>query len=323
MSEDFDAYVTAALFDRDGRAAFALGDGSIRFEGAASVQAHEGAALCAVSHPSGEGVVSGGDDGRLVWSRPGGTEELARIPGRWIEVLAASPASGLIAFASGRDLHVRDGADAGFARTFRHEKSVADLAFDAKGRRIAAATYGGAALWYARIEGQKPQMLKWAGSHTAIAWSPDGKFLMTSMQDNQLHGWRLSDSKDLRMGGYPAKVKSLVFVAKGLMMATSGANGVVIWPFAGANGPMGKEAAEIGFDQDALVVRVAGTPGRDVVAAGLDDGRLWAAELSSGRIEKLRADKGPAISTLALTDDGSRLAWGDEEGGAGVIETGL
>jgi WD40 repeat protein len=323
MSEDFDAYVTAALFDRDGRAAFALGDGSIRFEGRASVQAHEGAALCAVSHPSGEGVVSGGDDGRLVWSRPEGTQELARIPGRWIEVLAASPASGLIAFASGRDLHVRDGADAGFARTFQQEKSVADLAFDAKGRRIAAATYGGAALWYARIEGQKPQMLKWAGSHTAIAWSPDGKFLMTSMQDNQLHGWRLSDSKDLRMGGYPAKVKSLVFVAKGLMMATSGANGVVIWPFAGANGPMGKEAAEIGFDQDALVVRVAGTPGRDVVAAGLDDGRLWAAELSSGRIEKLRVDKGPPISSLSLTDDGSRLAWGDEEGGAGVIETGL
>ncbi|MGE5566711.1 MAG: WD40 repeat domain-containing protein [Parcubacteria group bacterium] len=323
MSEDFDAYVTAALFDRDGRAAFALGDGTIRFEGGASVQAHDGAILCAVAHPSGEGVVSGGDDGRLVWTKPDGAQELARLQGRWIEVLAASPASGLVAFASGRDLHVRDAADPGFARTFQHEKSVADIAFDPKGRRVAAATYGGAALWYARIEGQKPQMLKWAGSHTAIAWSPDGKFLMTSMQDNQLHGWRLSDSKDLRMGGYPAKVKSLVFIGKGLMMATSGSNGVVVWPFAGANGPMGKEAAEIGYDQDAMVVRVAGTPGRDVVAAGLDDGRVWAAELSTGRREQLRADKGPPISALALTDDGKRLAWGDEEGGAGVVETGL
>jgi len=323
MSEDFDAYVTAALFDRDGRAVFALGDGTVRFEGGATVQAHDGAALCAALHPSGDGVVTGGDDGRLVWTRARGAQELARLPGRWIEVLDASPVSGLVAFASGRDLHVRDAADSGFARAFQHEKSVAGLAFDPKGRRIAAATYGGAALWYARIEGQKPQMLKWGGSHTAIAWSPDGKFLITAMQDNQLHGWRLSDAKDLRMGGYPAKVKSLVFTGKGLMMATSGANGVVIWPFAGANGPMGKEAAEIGFDEAALVARVAGTPGRDVIAAGLEDGRVWAAELSSGRMETLRAEKGPPISALSVCDDGTRLAWGDEEGGAGVLETRL
>jgi WD40 repeat protein len=323
MSEDFDAYVTAALFDRDGRAAFALGDGTVRFEGGASVQAHEAAILCAAAHPSGEGVISGGDDGRLVWTKADGARELARLAGKWIEVLAASPESGLIAFASGRELHVRDAADPGFTRVFQHEKSVADLAFDPKGRRIAAATYGGAALWYARIEGQKPQVMKWAGSHTAVAWSPDGKFLMTSMQDNQLHGWRLSDSKDLRMGGYPAKVKSLVFVAKGLMMATSGSSGVVIWPFAGANGPMGKEAAEIGFEQNAMVVRVAGTPGRDVVAAAIDDGRVWVADLGTGRREQLRADQGPRFGTLALTDDGKRLAWGDEEGAAGVVETGL
>lgn len=323
MIDDFDAYVTAALFGQNGRAAFALGDGTVRFEGGARVSAHEGAVFCAAPHPSGEGVISGGDDGAVVWTRESGAAELARAPGRWIESLAASPASGLVAFGAGRELHVRDLADPAFSRVFPHERSVADLAFDPKGRRIAVATYGGAALWYARIAEQKPQILKWAGSHIAIAWSPDGKFLITSMQDNQLHGWRLADSKDLRMGGYPAKVKSLAFVDKGVVMATSGANGVVVWPFVGANGPMGKEAAEIGFDENALVVRVAATPGRDVVAAGLDDGRVWAARLRSGRIEKLRADKGPPITALALSDDGRRLAFGDEEGGAGVLETGL
>ena len=65
------------------------------------------------------------------------------------------------------------------------------------------------------------------------------------------------------------------------------------------------------------------TPGRDVVCAGLDDGRVWAAELRSGRMEKLRADKGPPITALAVSDDGARVAYGDEEGGAGVMETGL
>jgi WD40 repeat protein len=323
MSQHFDAYVTAALFEAGGRAAFALGDGTVRFEDGASMEAHAGAVLSAGLHPSGDGVVTGGDDGRLVWSRTGGAEELAQVKGRWIESLATSAVSGLIAFAAGKELHVRDSADASFSRVFTHERSVADVAFDAKGRRIAAATYNGAALWYARIAEQKPQILKWAGSHIAVIWSPDAKFLITAMQENQLHGWRLSDAKDLRMGGYPAKPKSLAFLDKGLMMVTSGANGAVVWPFIGAGGPMGKEAAEIAFDEHAMVVKVAGVPGRDVVAGGLDDGRIWAAELRSGRIERLRQDKGPPITALAISDDGKRVAWGDEEGGAGVLETGL
>ncbi len=323
MRQDFDAYVTAAAFDANGQALFALGDGTVRFEGGEPVQAHDGAILCAAGHPAGEGLITGGDDGRLVWARPDGAQELAQVKGRWIESVAVSGASSLAAFGAGRELHVRDLADPSFSRTFAHEKSVADIAFDPKGRRIATATYNGAALWYARIAEQKPQLLKWAGSHTTIAWSPDGKFLLTAMQENQLHGWRLSDAKDLRMGGYPAKVKSLVFLDKGIMLATSGANGVVIWPFVGANGPMGKEAAEIGFDQNALVARVAATPGRDLVCAGLDDGRVWAAELRSGRMEPLKSEKGATITALAVSPDGARVAWGDEEGGAGIMDTGL
>ena len=132
--------------------------------------------------------------------------------------------------------------------------------------------------------------------------------------------WRMADSKDLRMGGYPAKVKSLVFLAKGALLATSGAPGVVVWPFGGANGPMGKEAAEIGVDESTLVTRVAGAPDHTVLAAGLEDGRLWACDLTSRRIETIKAEKGPAISALAVSSDARRLAWGDEEGGAGVVE---
>ena len=316
----FDAYVTMALFETGGQAVFALGDGSVRFETGARIDAHDGAVLCAAAHPSGVGLVTGGDDGQVVWSRFSGAAPLAKIQGRWIDSLATSAASGLIAFSAGRELHVRDAADSAFTRVFTHEKSVADVAFEPKGRRIAVATYGGAALWYARIAEQKPVNLKWAGSHIAVAFSPDGKFLMSSMQENQLHGWRLADAKDLRMGGYPAKVKSLAFLAKGLLLATSGAPGVVVWPFAGANGPMGKEAAEIGFDESALVTRVAGTPDRTILAAGLDDGRVWATDLTSRRLETLKAEKGPAISALAVSPDGARLAWGDEEGQAGVVE---
>jgi WD40 repeat protein len=320
MRYAFDAYVTAVLFDKTGRAAFALGDGSVRFETGEVLEVHDGAILSACLHPGGEGLLTGGDDGRVAWTQPSGVSEAAKVPGRWIDAVAASAESKLIAFAAGRELRVLDVADAGFARVFSHERSIADLAFDPKGRRIAAATYGGVALWYARIAEQKPVMLKWAGSHIAVAWSPDGRFLMSSMQENQLHGWKVADEKNMRMGGYPGKVKTLVFLSKGQLMATSGASGAVVWPFSGATGPMGKSAAEVGFDQSAMVLRVAATPQGGRLAAGLDDGRVWATDLSGSKIETLNAEKGPPITALAMSPDGRRIAWGDEEGGAGVAE---
>ena len=320
MNDTFDAYVTAVSFDSAGQAVFALGDGSVRFESGEAVAAHDGAVLAAAPHPSGEGLVTGGDDGRLVWSNAPGALEIANLPGRWIDAVATSRASGLIAFAAGRDVHVRDVADAAFSRTFAHEKSVADLAFEPKGRRLAAATYGGVWLWYARIEAQKPGKLAWDGSHVACVWSPDGKFLISAMQENQLHGWRVADEKNMRMGGYPAKPKSLAFLNKGALMATSGANGVVVWPFAGATGPMGKQAAEVGYDEAAMVVRVAGTPALNWVAAGLDDGRVWVCDLAGQKITPLKAEKGSLVTALAITPDAKRVAWGCEDGAAGVAD---
>jgi WD40 repeat protein len=278
--------------------------------------------LCAAPHPSGKGLLTGGDDGRLVWSQPGSARVLADLGGRWIDALAASPTSGLIAFAAGREVVVMDAADPSFRRSFHHERTLAALAFDPKGRRLAAATYGGALLWYARIADQKPHHLRYAGAHLALAYSPDGRFLVTAMQENALHGWRLSDGVDLSMGGYPAKPRSLAFFARGALLATSGAQGAVIWPFAAGNGPLGKEAVEVGVAGRALVTQVAAAPLGRRVAAGRDDGGVWTADLAeTGRPEAvLRQGQGAPITALSLSPDGRRLAFGAEDGAAGVLE---
>ena len=314
----FDAQITAALFDRDG-AVFALGDGSVRFEDGSYNAVHDGAVLCAALHPSGEGVVTGGDDGRVIWSRKQEAGVLATSErGQWVDSIDASMGTNLIAFSAGKTVSVLDATNAGFRRDFQHERTVSGVAFDPKGRRIAASTYGGTALWYARIAQQKPTMLKWAGSHTGVAFSPDGNFVVSMMQDAQLHGWRLKDSKDMRMGGYPSRVRSLAFLSGGQLMATSGAQGAVLWPFIGANGPMGREATEIGYDEGSLVTLVAARPEHGVMAAGLDDGRVWHAHPAGQGLNFLKADKGAAIAALALSPDGRRVAWADEDGNAGV-----
>ena len=199
MSLAFDAYVTSAHFDGDDQAVFALGDGRVVWEGGRARAAHDGAVLAAVRHPTQAGLVTGGDDGRLVWSRPDGTETLAEAPGRWLDCVAAVAGASLVAFGAGREARVIDIADPAFARSFSHERTVADVALDARARRLAVATYGGAALWYARIAEQQPVFLRWAGSHIAVLFSPDGRFLMSSMQENALHGWRLADARDMRI----------------------------------------------------------------------------------------------------------------------------
>ncbi len=322
MDFTFDAYVTAALFDRRHRAIFALGDGTVRFEDGTVVEAHpNGAVQSACAHPSGEGIITGGDDGKVVWSRASGAEPIGEIRGRWIDAVTASRESGLVAYAAGKALHVRDVADPAFHRAFVHEHSLSDLAFDPKGRRIAAATYGGVALWYGRVAEQKPAMLKWAGSHVGLVWSPDGKFIISSMQEGQLHGWRLSDTKNMQMGGYPAKVKSMCFLADGMIMATSGSNGSVVWPFGGANGPMGKQATEVAHDEGSMVTRVASTGGNSpLLAVGRDDGRVGVLNMAVTRNEKIRNEPtGAPVTALALSHDGGRVAYGDEAGGAGVV----
>ena len=316
-TNSFDAQVTGIVFDKAG-AIFALGDGSVRFEGGEFSAAHDGAILCAAVHPSGDGVVTGGDDGRLVWHRRDEAGVLATAKGQWIDAVDAATESGLIAFSAGKTLSVIDAKDAGFRRDFQHERTVSGVAFDPKGRRIAASTYGGTALWFARIAEQKPTFLKWAGSHTAVTFSPDGAFVVTAMQDAQLHGWRLKDQKNMRMGGYPSKVRAMSFLSNGQLLATSGAQGAVLWPFIGSNGPMGREATEIGYDEGSQIALVASQPKHGLLAAGLSDGRVWLADPAGQGLNFLKAERGAPITALAMSADAARVAWADEDGNAGV-----
>lgn len=316
----YDAQITAIVFDATG-AIFALGDGSVHFEGGEFSTAHDGAILCAVTHPSGEGIITGGDDGRLIWHRRGDAGVLATSArGQWIDAVDASTESGLIAFSAGKTLTVIDAKDAGFRRDFQHERTVSGVAFEPKGRRIATSTYGGAALWFARIAEQKPTFLKWAGSHTGVTFSPDGAFVVTAMQDAQLHGWRVKDQKNMRMGGYPSKVRAMSFLSNGQLLATSGAQGVVLWPFIGSNGPMGREATEIGFDEGSQITLVASQPKHGLLAAGLNDGRVWLADPAGQGLNFLKAERGAAITALAMSPDAAHVAWADEDGNAGVTD---
>jgi WD40 repeat protein len=319
------AFVVALAFGREGRVCgFGLGDGTVRLASLAdpagdwaSAALHDGAVLDLVADVR-EGVLTGGDDGRLMRvSAAGEAAEVARYGSRWVEHVAAHD-SGVRAASVGKALHLLDGAGRAL-KTLAHPSTVGGIAFNAKGKQVAASHYGGASLWFVAAKEDKPRVLEWKGSHTEVAISPDGTHVVTAMQEPALHGWRLADGQHMRMSGYPTKTKSMAFTAKGRWLATAGAESVVLWPFFGG-GPMGKAPTELAGGDNVFCTRVACHPQHEVVAAGFADGLVLMAEIASGKVVPVAAPGRGAVSALAWNAAGTHLAFGTETGFAALLD---
>jgi WD40 repeat protein len=174
-------------------------------------------------------------------------------------------------------------------------------------------------LWFVGSKSDNPRRLEWKGSHIGIAIHPDLDAVVTSMQENSLHGWRLSNGQHMRMGGYPAKPRALSFSRNGKWLASSGADSVVLWPFFGG-GPMGKPATELAGGDNALCTMVACHPQQEAVAAGFSDGLVVIADIDSARVLPVAAPGRGPISALAWSFDGTHLAFGTETGFAALVD---
>ncbi len=301
---------------------FATAAGTIhRLDGGEKVtEAHQGLLTC-IRDPFSAALITGGEDGRVLRvSHDGSLEVLADIPRKWINVVAGGP-QGAVAYSHGRASYVRL-AD-GTTREFPESRSVEGIAFAPKGMRIAAARYNGVTLHWVGTNGASVD-LEWKGAHTGVTFSPDGRFLVTTMQENALHGWKLdgkpSEARHMRMTGYPAKVKSLSWSAKGRWLASSGAPAAIVWPFASKDGPMGKAPQELGTRANIMVTQVAFHPAEDVLAIGFIDGMILGVRIADGKEALLRRPGKGAITGMAWSNTGNLLAFSSEAGDCGVID---
>ena len=336
---DFGAPVVSAIWDVDSRAVgFALGDGHLavadarwpsgpRVEskpgggvGLVAAQApasrpvrvacHPESCVCIAADASG-GFLTGGDDGRLVHvPRTGDPVVLAQVPGAWIDALACSGA-GVRAYAIGRRV-MRVGPHCGEALEL--PAPVTALAFSPDGRHLAMAHSGGVTLWSEETE---PRLLAWPGYHRAIAWSPDGGFLVTGMQENALHGWRVADGGDIEMGGYPGQPLSLSFAHDGRYITTSGGTRPVCWGF-DPPAPT-EEPVECGIASKTPVTCVGAHPRQPLIAAGYHNGAVLLCQPGSGEGLFVKGSGGGAVNALSWSGDGDRLAFGTQEGMLGWL----
>lgn len=300
----------------DATPVFVLGEEALLFAGdhERRVTVHAGAILASAC--DGTRIVTGGDDGSLVETGVDGEHRVLASDDkkRWIDQVALGPDSA-VAWSAGKTAHVI--TRKGEGRHFEAPSTVAGLCFMPKGFRLAIAHYNGATLWFPNT-GAQPERLEWKGSHLGITISPDGKFLITSMQEPMLHGWRLADGKHMRMSGYSARVRSLSWTSDGEFLATSGSEQLILWPFDGKDGPMGRQP-KILAGAETRVTAVAGHPRQPVVAVGYADGGVKLVRIDDDALILARQSDGQPVSALGWDGMGQTLAFGTESGEAGIL----
>lgn len=300
-------------------AGFALGDGSLAVITEGEVRRvvvnDKGALLSLAAH---DGTFMTGDDAGKV-SRVGtdcAIEVVDQQKGKWIEHLAAHAAKKAFAFSHGKEITVIDGK--GKRTLGPHPSTVAGIAFSPDGSRVAAAHYGGVSVWIHDRPEQAPRKLAWKGSHIAIAYAPNAKFIATSTQENALHVWRLANGADMQMRGYGTKPKTLAWTPDSLHLTSSATDSMTLWPFAG-DGPEGKPPLEFGTRDGAFISVVAPHPKLKLILTGWEDGLITLADPTQRRATPLHRANG-ILSALAFDPTGTKALYGTEEGEAGIIE---
>ncbi|MFZ4762488.1 MAG: WD40 repeat domain-containing protein [Alphaproteobacteria bacterium] len=305
-----------------GKTAFALGDGSLQLVGEdhqleVALPIHQGACLTMKDLPLHGGWLSGGDDGALSIATPDHQLHRHQLSRKWVEQLAVAT-TGQFAVAAGKQLWLGNArqptaAPVLFAQT---PKTILAMAFDAKGKKLAVGTASQILIYWLGND-SPPNIIEFTGAPLSLCFSPDGRFLVTALQENALAGWRMADKAFFRMAGYSSKIHSMGWMKKGLV--TSGSEMAVCWPFQAKDGPMGKRALEIGSFQGSLVQRVAPQPKHDeLLATGYEDGAVQLHGLPQERSMIISRRAFSPITSLAWGGDGRRLAYGRTDGSAAI-----
>ena len=300
--------------------AVGFGDGTVRIftsgQSSDAIKAHKGIVLC--MSKDGNHILTGGDDGRfLKISLDGVVKEIGNFGTRWVDNVTAN--NGSLVCSSGKIVYLWSPNNKE-PKLFEHNSTVGGIAFDTKGKRLAVSRYDGVTLWKKDYTKKwVSSNLIWKGSHNKVSFSPDGKYLVTSMQENAIRCWRLKDKIDFAMSGYDRKIKSFAFVGETSYLATSGALGMgvaaaICWPFDG-KGPMGRNPTCLTYTGNNEVTFVESFPSEKAIFAGLSDGSVFLSEIENkNNTIIIRSFTGSEVSAIAVTDDSSSILIGDMNG---------
>ena len=324
-----DAPLTGAAVDRSGRyAAFSGGDGAVRIVALSAAAPHlpvwrltRGAVLALAADCEEAAFLCGTDDGAVFRVHAeDGPRQLTVLARAWPDRLVAHP-RGVRVIADGPVVRLLDGEGRPSGVLGPHPSTVAGLAFDDAGRRLAVSHYDGVTIW--QLDGlHRAHRLVHRGSHLELSWRRDGRYVVTATQEKTVHAWDLGIGDSASLGQCFNKVKALGWSADGRWLLASGNDTVSAWPFAdGADdgevggGSLPAPAPQmLGRFSEELISRVSPHPGLPLAAAGYNDGGVELVSLAA------RAARHPLtgmltnpVAAIEWSPGGDHLIGGDQD----------
>jgi WD40 repeat protein len=187
-------------------------------------------------------LASGGQDGRMkLWDLRHGACTLSQPGGAdWVDRVAWSTSGRYLAWTGGTTCYLHDHLH-GRVLDMRgeHAATISDLMWAPKEDLLASAIYGGVCLWKPD-ESNVHRSFRWQGASIRLRWSPNQRFIATGDQDASVHFWFVETGVDLRMSGFPGKVRLLSWDQTSRYLATGSMHCIAVWDCSGQQGPEGK-----------------------------------------------------------------------------------
>lgn len=154
-----------------------------------------------------------------------------------------------------------------------------------------------------------PQLGHTSGVHT-VAFSPDGRSLVSGSDDNTIKLWDVSNGREIRtLKGHGEVVRSVAFSPDSHSVATGNSDGTLkLWDVVS-----GRELRTLSGHSEA-VRSVAFSPDGRSLISGSDDKtvKLW--DVSNGREIRTLKGHGEAVSAVVFSPDGKIVASGSYDG---------
>jgi WD40 repeat protein len=305
----------------------------------ATLKGHTQGVNALVFSPDGQTLFTGGADMTVrvwdvanrkvnaTWQSPSGqVTSLALAPGGQVLAIGTGyPSAGTIAL---RD--VTNGKD---VAKFENLAQVSTVAFSPDGMLLAAGMGSGkfsalmkpgqAVLWDVKSKSQRHTLEGHDGPVTSLAFTKDGKTLVTGGEDMKVKFWDVTTGKEQASTDFPGMARSLVFSPDGTKLALGGAAGkegagmvlfrggiARVWEAATR-----QQCAEFKVQGDFVNGLVFAREGTVVATAGgsLSEGevKLWDAA-TGNQLGGMKCHKGK-VNCLALAPDGNTLATGSDD----------